>query len=1218
LTFVILVGAVLLIRWIHAGSANNQLFKAQVSAADVGVVALVVALLTAIFALYRRAIRVKTVFYLEVVQDNAPPPVNRPEELQKVILALLSHGRPTPVLGSDKPHSRESSLTVTICTSLHGVGGFGKTTLARMVLQDGRIVDWFGDAGIYWVVMGRENVTHELIAARVGELVAKLGEEARSSTDIDDAAAQLKSALSLRRRALIVLDDVWEARQVAPFTAAVHPGVRILVTTRSTTAVPGAQVVTVDRVTMDQAREILTRGISGLSSSSTDKLLAVTGQWPLILNSVNRLLLQAAPVTPSQRVSGAVGGSKRVVEERAAALLERYERSGLSGFDDLAGGRDYSPEEAMNDPELRAELVRSTIDAGRSLLSEKHRVRLRDLAIFAEDALVPRSLIRLLWEHTQGFDSAETDTLLQRLSDFGLIMLDKAGDEIYVGMHDVYRDELLRECAPEDLAQLNVHLLSAAAQAWHLSNPSPVEHLRDQLQGVTPPGQGSSSRKLELDSVRWDELPEGCRYLRDNLAFHLREAGSLAASERVVTHPAWIASRLMERGPLAPLSDLREVGTTAAREVGNRLLNISHLLNPTEPRQSLRAILWNQMRDWPEPSWLQVPSGGLHYVPEPPLHAPYLRGLLPSPDTPPAAARAVLLGHDGPSIRVAVAPTGSWIASTGQDGTLRIWDVADFGTGKVRAVLDAHRGGASGVDIDAEGKTLITTGEDGVVKIWDADTMAVRESTAVHSNAVGGVAIAPEGTWAVTASDDRTVGVWDMATGNLSRRLRTHRDWALGVAIARDGTWFATAGGDRCVRIWDSHTLRPRRVLNGHEGPVNSVAIDPTQTWMVTSSHDGTVRVWDVASWRLLKTLNGNGEPTRGVAISPDGRQFSSVGNDGIVRLWSADDFTTVAMLTGHTKWVRSVAYSPDGSWLATTSDDGTVRVWNVANRADSLTDSGRSGIDISFYGDRLVSCLQRQVTIWSSESGKSLETILSDRSDVTAIAWSPSDCWLATATESGQIDLWRLDDQEKIASLEGHSGRVNAIDISADDRWFVSAGEDGRALVWDGASCSLVGTLLHSGPVNSVAIAQGARWLATAGQDGQVRLWDSSPSYDLLRSLSSGSGAAGSIAISPDERWLAYVSGGESIAVWDLDANESIAALDPRLGPLSSLAFSPDGEELAIVASRGEVQVWNVQASQPMATMRVCGSLGGIVWKETGIYLSGPRGVHGFAMEST
>ena len=67
---------------------------------------------------------------------------------------------------------------------------------------------------------------------------------------------------------------------------------------------------------------------------------------------------------------------------------------------------------------------------------------------------------------------------------------------------------------------------------------------------------------------------------------------------------------------------------------------------------------------------------------------------------------------------VAIAPDGTWLATVGDDGTVRIW-AAD---GTPRATLTGHRDPVIAVAIAPDGTWLATGGGDGTVRTWDAAT----------------------------------------------------------------------------------------------------------------------------------------------------------------------------------------------------------------------------------------------------------------------------------------------------------------------------------------------------------------------------------------------------------------------------------------------------------------------------------------------------------------
>jgi WD40 repeat protein len=66
---------------------------------------------------------------------------------------------------------------------------------------------------------------------------------------------------------------------------------------------------------------------------------------------------------------------------------------------------------------------------------------------------------------------------------------------------------------------------------------------------------------------------------------------------------------------------------------------------------------------------------------------------------------------------VAIGMNGTWRATAGTDGTLKLWDV---GTGEEVLTLKGHGSGVSCVTFSPNGHQLISGGEDGRVKIWDA------------------------------------------------------------------------------------------------------------------------------------------------------------------------------------------------------------------------------------------------------------------------------------------------------------------------------------------------------------------------------------------------------------------------------------------------------------------------------------------------------------------
>jgi len=134
----------------------------------------------------------------------------------------------------------------------------------------------------------------------------------------------------------------------------------------------------------------------------------------------------------------------------------------------------------------------------------------------------------------------------------------------------------------------------------------------------------------------------------------------------------------------------------------------------------------------------------------------------------------ILNGHSGAVSAVAVAADGSWLASGGDDGTVRIWNpMTRTGekqtllpeTGQERMILKSHNGAVRAVAIAPDGSWLASGGRDGTVRIWNPVTGQERMILKSHNGAVSAVAIAPDGSWLASGGRDGTVRIWDPVTG---------------------------------------------------------------------------------------------------------------------------------------------------------------------------------------------------------------------------------------------------------------------------------------------------------------------------------------------------------------------------------------------------------------------------------------------------------------------
>jgi len=1112
--------------------------------------------------------------------SKAPPPplpempnwvIDRPVEMATVLKAVLA-----------------DNTTVGITTGLTGAGGFGKTILARMVCADQRVRRRFGGR-VYLVTVGRDVRGAAAISAKVNDVIKLVTGEDATFTDPQLAGRRLGALLDSGPPRLLVLDDVWEPEQLTPFIEGGR-GYARLVTTRVPGLLAGRGTrVQVDQMSQKQARALLTAGLPGLDSAVAEGLLAETGRWPLLLRLVNKILADYAQMAAD--VSG-----------QGEMLLERLRSAGPAVVDDLTGAT--ARELDVGEPQQRARAVRATIGASTNLLGRGDAERFAELSVFIEDEVIPFNLVAQLWQATAGLDDLQASEVCARLAQLALVS-QVAGPDHGITLHDVVRDFLRAELGQPRLTELNGMLLDAVAKNLPVASP------------LSP---------LDLNSTRvaWWDLDHDNRYLWDHLIEHLLDAGRPGDAEAVAADLRWVGTRVERFGPAAPAADLFAVSTPRAARLRAVLARTAHLLAPTEPERAVVDILHSRVAS--DPDWGPQVAALRTICRRPRL---VNRWSLPDPADP--VLQRVLTGHTGQVNTVTAAPDGSWLATGGNDGTVRIWDVA---TGQERATL-VHRtrrtDWVNAVAIAPDGSWLATGGSDGTVRIWDVATgqqratLSRRERVALtrSTSPVSAVAVAPDGSWLGEASFGGTVRIWNVATRH--EQTLTRRAGAMSaLAVTPDGTRLAAASFHGALRTWDvatgqersSFTRRERATPTHADDWVNAVAVAPDGSWLATGSFGGTVRIWDLATGQERATLMSQIGRVDALAVAPDGSWLATGSFGGTVRIWDVATGQERATLTRRTGRVNAAAVAPDGSWLATGGSDGAVRIWDVATTRQQTPTRRRTrpvnAAAVAPDGSWLATGgSDGAVRIWDVASGRQ-RAIVSRGTWVNTVAVAPDGSWLAAGDSDGVVRIWDAATRQERTRFSARSW-VNAVAVAPDGSWLATGSFDGVVRIWDVATGQERVTTRRTVPVNAVAVAPDGSWLAAGGSDGTVRIWDVATGRQRA-SLGRGTDWIYAVAVAPDGSWLAAGDSDGTVRIWDVATRHERISLTGHTSQVYAVAVAPDGNWLASSSDDRTVRVWDVDSGKTQALMRVDNSVSASVWINTGVLaVGGPAGLYLF-----
>ncbi|PKK51110.1 hypothetical protein CI102_5912 [Trichoderma harzianum] len=322
---------------------------------------------------------------------------------------------------------------------------------------------------------------------------------------------------------------------------------------------------------------------------------------------------------------------------------------------------------------------------------------------------------------------------------------------------------------------------------------------------------------------------------------------------------------------------------------------------------------------------------------------------------------------------------GTWIASGGKGGDIKIWDARHDNA--IQRTLQGHEGDVKSVAFSRDEKRLVSGSDDLTVKIWSVETGANLKHVMIgHEKPVTAVAFSSQGRLA-SGSDDMTLRLWS-PEGSVSNDRSTLSE--LGnekpinfIAMSPDGKYLASSSRDN-IHLWDGTTGIPMMTHELIQEKLISISFSPDGKRLVSSSRDGTVGVWDVATGTKCRTFKAHTHWVRFATISPDGTSIASASNDHNLMVWNCQEVgeeEDAEILPGHSGKVITVAFSPDGRLLASGGLDSKIIIWDRKSleKKGEMTDHSDGVLNIIFSQDssRIVS-RSKDFTfcVWDSNTG--------------------------------------------------------------------------------------------------------------------------------------------------------------------------------------------------------------------------------------------------------
>lgn len=226
-----------------------------------------------------------------------------------------------------------------------------------------------------------------------------------------------------------------------------------------------------------------------------------------------------------------------------------------------------------------------------------------------------------------------------------------------------------------------------------------------------------------------------------------------------------------------------------------------------------------------------------------------------------------------------------WLAAGSLSGDVRVWDPLER---RSLVTINAHRLRIMALAFSPDGERLATTGEEGTVKIWDWRNRQLIASLEDDRSAIV-LRFSPDGSQLAAGNRENTRLI-NTADGSVARIIDTRPGGVDVLVYSPDGKYLVSGGAVQDMSIWDPRTGNLVARLPGVGGDRAWAVFSPDGTLLATSVLGGRPALWNMTTING-QTVNRADVDTQGNQIldldwTPDNRLLVLFGLTNGVYIW--------------------------------------------------------------------------------------------------------------------------------------------------------------------------------------------------------------------------------------------------------------------------------------------------------------------------------------------
>lgn len=227
-----------------------------------------------------------------------------------------------------------------------------------------------------------------------------------------------------------------------------------------------------------------------------------------------------------------------------------------------------------------------------------------------------------------------------------------------------------------------------------------------------------------------------------------------------------------------------------------------------------------------------------------------------------------------------------------RDGTLQFWDIDQE---MLLVKFTAHNKAATSLASSPDGRYIASSGNDAILRLWEQEAIWGQpvEDLLPAAEMIGGafavpaVRFSPDGSL-VASIDLQSVRLRDPASTRLVRTL--HSDESLfDIAFSSDGEYLVAARNDASLQVWQVESGEQAALWQAGETKeafLWRTVFSSDDSQVCATSSLGEIFCWSFPDGELLTGYQAHTKAASALAFSPDGKWLATGGLDAAVYVW--------------------------------------------------------------------------------------------------------------------------------------------------------------------------------------------------------------------------------------------------------------------------------------------------------------------------------------------